>query len=151
MGLFDRLSPSHWWADPREPIGGPLYLGLAVVLGIVFVASAAVWILAPRLANGHRFRRRLIARLAVVALVLAAVGLLLLLFRWQLVPFFSKRLWFYLWGVAVIATTAYAVYYRRCLYPKRLAAWEDRERRRRYLPKPGHGGARSRQRGRRRR
>jgi hypothetical protein len=84
-------------------------------------------------------------------MALAAIGLLLLLFRWQLVPFLSKRLWMILWGVAVVALPIYAYLYWKRRYPLLMTAWEDSERRRRYMPKPASGSGRSRRRGRRRR
>jgi hypothetical protein len=121
--IFERLLPGHWWTDPNESIGGLPY-------------------------PAHQ---RLIARAAKWTLGLASTGLLLLLFRWQLVPFLSKRLWLYLWCLAIIGVIAYAVQYWRRSYPRDLADWEDAERRRRYLPKPGQGGSRSRRRSRRRR
>jgi hypothetical protein len=149
--ILQRLSPAYWWTDPTSTIEGPLVQAFAIILGTVFVLAVMAWVLAPRLAPGHRLHQRLIARAAKWALALAAIGLLLLLLRWQLVPFFSKRLWMILWFAAVVASLAYAVSFRRRRYPELLAEWEASERRRRYLPKPGHGAARSRRRSRRRR
>ncbi len=151
MDLFERLLPGYWWTDPNESIGGLAYQGLAIALGIVFVAAIVVWILAPRLAPAHRLHQRLIARAAKWALALASIGLFLLLFRWQLVPFLSKRLWLILWGLSCAGAVVYAWQYRRRVYPLDLADWEDGERRRRYMPKAGRGGSRSNRRSRRRR
>jgi hypothetical protein len=106
---------------------------------------------APRYFANHRFRQRQVTRLAVIVLFFAAVGLLLLLFRWEQVSFLSKRLWLYLWWLAAFGTAIYIYFYLKKVYPVRLAAWLDAERRRRYLPRPGSGQPRSRRRSRRRR
>ena len=151
VNMLDKLSPTYWWTDPGTTIEGPVVIGFAAVLGIMLVVSVAVWILAPRLAAEERPKQRMIARIAKWSLGFAVVGLLLLLFRWQLVPFLSKRLWFVLWGAGAIAGIAYAANYWRTVYPERRVAWQEAERKRRYLPKPGQGGGRSRRRSRRRR
>jgi hypothetical protein len=149
--ILERFSPSYWWTDPGTTIDGPLPIAFAVALGVVLVLAVAVWILAPRLAPENRLHQRLIVRAAKWVLALVAIGLLLLLFRWQIVPFFSKRIWLILWIVAVIAFVGYVYYYWRKIYPARLAEWESSERRRRYMPKPAQSGGRSRRRDRRRR
>lgn len=151
MEIFDRLSPTYWWADPGTSLDGPLVLAFAIVLGVAFVLAIAAWLLAPRLAPENRLHQRLIVRLAKWVLGFSAVGLLLLLFRWQVVPFFSKRLWLFLWFAALFGGIGYAVHYWRRVYPERRAAWEDSERVRRYLPRAGRAASRSRRRSRRRR
>jgi hypothetical protein len=145
------LSPSYWWTDPGTTLDGPVVLGFAIALGVAFVLAVVLWLIAPRLAPENRLHQRLLVRAAKWAVALTVIALLLLLFRWQVVPFFSKRLWLILWAVAVVAAIGYAAYYWRKTYPLRRAAWEDAERRRRYLPKPGQGAGRSRRRSRRRR
>ena len=149
--ILERFLPSYWWTDPTSTIEGPLVQAVAVLLGLVFVLAIATWIGAPRIGMSNRVVQRLLVRLAKWVAVLAAIGLFLLLFRWQLVPFLSKRLWMILWSVAVIALPVYAYLFWRRRYPELIAAWEDTERRRRYLPKPATGGSRSRRRSRRRR
>jgi hypothetical protein len=147
--IFERLSPSYWWTDPGTSVEGTVPVGFATVLGLAFVASLVVWLLARRIAPENRVLRRLIVRVAKWALAMSAVGLLLLLFRWQIVPFFSKRLWLFLWFAGVIAGIGYLGYYWRRIYPLRLAAWADSERRRRYLPRASQSGSRHRRRSRR--
>jgi hypothetical protein len=75
----------------------------------------------------------------------------LLLFRWQGVPFLSWRIWLVMWWIAAISTAGYIWYYLKRIYPRRLEDWQDAERRRRYMPKPGSGQNRSRRRSRRHR
>jgi len=149
--IFERLSPSYWWTDPGTTLDGPLAVAFAVLLGVAFVLAIVAWLLAPRLAPENRLHQRLIVRLAKWVLGFSAVGLLLLLFRWQVVPFFSKRLWLFLWFAAVVGGIGYVVQYWRRVYPEQLAAWEDSERVRRYVPRAGRGASRSRRRSRRRR
>ena len=149
--IFSRLSPSYWWTDPGTTIDDPITIGFAIVLGVAFVLGIVAWIVAPRLVPENRILQRFIQRIAKWTVGLSAVGLLLLLFRWQIVPFFSKRLWLILWAATVIGMAAYAGYWWRKVYPQRMIAWEESERIRRYLPRPSQSGGRSRRRSRRRR
>jgi hypothetical protein len=149
--IFERLLPSYWWTDPGTTIDGPIAIGFAAVLGVAFVLGIAAWIVAPRLSPENRIVQRFIVRIAKWTVGLSAVGLLLLLFRWQIVPFFSKRLWLILWTATVVGMAAYAVYWWRKVYPLRMIAWEESERIRRYLPRPAQGRGGSRRRSRRRR
>jgi len=151
VDILSRLSPDYWWADPGTTIEGPVPIGFAIFLGLVMVLAVALWILAPRLAHEKRPLQRLLVRVAKWSLGFATAGLLLLLFRWQVVPFFSKRFWLIVWGGSIVGAAAYLVYYCRRVYPQRVTAWEESERRRRYLPRPSQGGGRSRRRSRRRR
>jgi len=149
--IFDRLSPAYWWTDPGTTIDDPISIGFAIVLGVAFVLGIVLWIVAPRLAPENRIIQRFIQRIAKWTVGLSAVGLFLLLFRWQIVPFFSKRLWLILWAATVIGMAGYAGYWWRKVYPQRMIAWEESERIRRYMPKPSQSGGRSRRRSRRRR
>jgi hypothetical protein len=137
--------------DPTSTIEGPIVIGFAALLGVLLVASIAVWILAPRIAPERRMVQRLIERIAKWGVGLAAAGLVLLLFRWALVPFFSKRLWMLLWACSIVGVAVYFGYYWRRVLPAKAAAWEASERKRRYLPKPGQRPGRARPRSRRRR
>lgn len=151
MEILERLLPGYWWTDPSDAIGGPLWAAFAVLLGVMLVAGVAVWLLAPRLAPHHSLHRRLIVRAAHWVVGFAVSGLFLLLFRWQQTPFLSKRLWLFVWLAALAAAIMLAQRYRTRTYPTALAAWNDDERRRRYLPKPSSGGTRTHRRGRRKR
>ena len=109
--LFERLSPDYWWSDPTVSWDGLGAVVFAVVLAAVFVGAAATLALSERLQSVGRLPPQDVRMMASWALGLAATGLLLLLFRWQMTPFFGRRLWFFLWLVAsaaVVATSARA-------------------------------------------
>jgi len=121
-----------------------VYQAFAVLLFLVFIGGAVAWLLAPRVFPNQSLHRQLVVRAATWVMLLTVAALLLLLFRWQIVPFLSKRLWLILWFLAVIGSLAYAERYRRRVYPVHLAAWESNERRKRYTPRPAQTGNRSR-------
>ena len=145
-----RLGPSHWFADATEPIDHPLYVVLAALLTVALIAGIYTRLAADTMFGGHRFKQRLAARTANYVVALAAIGLLILLFRWQPVPLLSKRIWLYLWLLTVIGSIGYGIYYSRRLYPQRLFAYDESARRKRYLPRPSAGAGRARHRARRR-
>jgi drug/metabolite transporter (DMT)-like permease len=147
---FD-FSPADLFTSGSGSLDNPAYLAMAIVFGIALLVAAFAWIAAPRLFADHRFRQRVVTRLAITLFTFAAVGLLLLLFRWQGVPLLSWRIWLVVWWLAAIGTSIYIWYFLKRVYPKRLAAWLDAERRRRYMPKPGSGQQRGRRRSRRNR
>ena len=110
MGPFDwrRLSAEHWFAEASEPIDHPAYVALAAVQGLVFAVAVFASLVADPLLAERPAARHAIGRAATVAGLLAAVGLVVLLFRWQPVPFFSKRIWLYLWWLGVAAALGWA-------------------------------------------
>jgi hypothetical protein len=145
------FSPSDLFTNGTGAIDNPAYIAMAIVFGIALLVGAFAWIAAPRLFADHRLRQRVVTRLAIALFTFAAVGLLLLLFRWQGVPLLSWRIWLVVWWLAALGTAIYVWYYLKRIYPRRLTAWLDAERRRRYMPKPGSGQQRSRRRSRRNR
>jgi hypothetical protein len=130
------LSPSGWLADPTEPINHPVYVVLAGVLALALVAAIYIRIDPERVAGPRRFTQRLAQRWATWAVWLCLAGLTILLFRWQPVPLLSKPLWGLAWWLSLLAALAYLVYFYRRRYPAQLAALEESERIRRYLPRP---------------
>ena len=112
MSRFDweRFSPDHWFADLSDPIEHPLYLALAIVQTLVLAAATFARLMADVLVADAPESRQLVSAVAGLAAILAGLGLLVLLFRWQLlVPFLTKRIWLYAWGVAVTLAVGWSV------------------------------------------
>lgn len=112
MGLFDwrRLTPEHWFVDLTDPMDHPLYAVLALTQSLVFALAVFASLVAEPLLAGRPAARRAISRAATIAGFLAAIGLVILMFRWLLVPYFTKRIWLYLWWVGVAAAVAWGAY-----------------------------------------
>lgn len=121
MGLFDwrRLSPEHWLAENPDPIDHPMYVVLAVVQTLVFAAAVVARLVADPLLADRPAVHHSLSRVAAVAGILAAIGLVLLLFRWQPVPFLSKRVWLYLWWIGVAVAAGWATFSARRHSPGR--------------------------------
>ena len=111
LGLFDwrRFSLERVFADASDPIEHPAYLMLALAQTLAFALAVFARLLADPLLANRPAARRALSRAATIGGLLAAVGLVILLFRWQPVPFLSKRLWFHLWCVGVLAALAWAL------------------------------------------
>ncbi len=100
--LLDRLSPDYWWSDPTTAWDGAWVLMFTLLLATAFVVAATAATLAPRLQASCGHLQINIGRTAAWVLGFAAVGLLLVLFRWQATPFFGKRLWIILWFATML-------------------------------------------------
>ncbi len=126
MDLLDpsRLSPGHWLADASEPISHPLYAILAALLTLGLIVGIYVRLAVGEMFGGHRFKQRQAA---------------------------SKRIWLLLWSAGTAALVAYSSFYYLRMYPRRLVAYGETERRRRYLPRPAAAATKPRRRSRRRR
>ncbi len=112
MGPFDwrRLTPEHWFVDLTDPLDHPLYAVLAALQSLAFALAVFASLVAEPLLAGRPTARRALSRAATVVGFLAAIGLVLLLFRWLLVPYFTKRIWLYLWWVGVAAAVAWGAF-----------------------------------------
>ena len=143
------LGPSSWFADPAEPIDHPLYVVLAATLAVAVIGGIIVRLLASGMFDGHRLKQRLAMRMASCISWIAAIGLVILLLRWQPVPLLSKPIWWYLWVLTAVGLVGYAGYYYRRRYPQRRLAYEESARRKRYLPRHSASAGRQRQRQRR--
>lgn len=107
--ITDRLRPEYWWSDPTVAWDGPGVVILAALLAAVFVGAAAALVLAPCLTPSESHYRHAVTRTAAWILGGASTGLLLLLFRWQVTPFFGRRLWLFLWMAVALTLSATAL------------------------------------------
>jgi formate hydrogenlyase subunit 3/multisubunit Na+/H+ antiporter MnhD subunit len=146
---WSRFSPTHWFADVREPIDHPAYAVLAAMLVVALFVSIFMLVISRDTMGGHRAKQRQLRRVATAVAWLAGIGLVILFFRWQPVPVFSKRIWFYSWIMAALGTAGFFAHDYRKRYPARLAAFEADQRRRQYMPKPARKAERSKSRRRR--
>jgi len=128
--------PALWLFDPRRGELYPLYIGLGVLFGLVFVGAIVAHLLAPRLVRRHRLRLRLLRRLTTALAAISGLGLFWLACRAFALPLFSRPLWLWFTVIALVGVLVYALYYWRRRYPHEARAYEDVVRRRRWMPTP---------------
>lgn len=129
-------SPGQWFSDPYVAIMPPFYVALTALFAVLVVGGLVLYSLAPRLFHGHALRVRLTRQLVIWLAVLGGLGLLWMGARALALPLFAKPLWLWLTLLTLAGVIGYAGYYWRRRYPQELSAWEERERRRRWMPTP---------------
>lgn len=127
-----KISPGALLEDPRR-VDSPIYLVFLGVFVLVFVLGLVMAIGAQRLGQGNRLHQQLLGRYGAWGGWLGGVGMIVIGLRYTNVPLFSKRLWTALNVLAVLAVATHVVWYRIRRYPAEIAAYQEEERRRRFL------------------
>ncbi len=130
------LNPTQWFYDPRPGPPPTFYLIVGDLFGLLLIAAVALYVVAPRLVNGHRLRTQFVRRLATALGCVGAAGGFWGLARALGWPLLAKPLWLWLTLLALAAVVGYASYFWRTRYAAELSAWDERERRRRWTPTP---------------
>ena len=130
------FSPGQWFSDPRVAATPTFYILLGDLFGLLLVGGLIVYLIAPRITKRHRLRTELLRRLVTALAIIGGCGLFWVGARALALPLFAKPLWLWLTLVGLFAVLAYAAYYWRRRYPLELATWEERARRRRWMPAP---------------
>jgi hypothetical protein len=128
---------------PNE-VFGPLAIIYLIVFGLGFVLSVFLYNDGARHYVDHPVKRRVIRRGAGVATAVFGVGLFFFGIRvLQIDPFtFGRRMWLWLSALAALIMAIYFIYYARVVYPARLTAYEEQQRKQRYIRPPAGAGAR---------
>jgi hypothetical protein len=130
------IIPGLLLADPRQGYAHPLYVALGVLFAVILIGSLLAYLLAPRLLHRHRLHTELLRRLTGALALVSGLGLFWILARVVGMPLFARPLWLWFTLLALVATIVYAGYYWIKRYPDRRRAYEEAERKRRWLPTP---------------
>lgn len=132
---FSQLITSSYWLDRFVVTLSREFFIAWLVLSLVFIAAAI-------LIYFESSRRRLppawsawTGRLVTMLSVMGVVSLVLLFFRYQRSPFFSMRLWMLLWAIGLLGWSLRLAIDAYRKVPPAVAAWRDRQRIEKYLPK----------------
>jgi hypothetical protein len=121
-----------FWLDLRPPALLPIYenilIGFIVLLTVAAILSSL---------NGKKYGNGLYGkiwkRIFSFSLTNAILGLLLLFFSYEVVPFLSARFWFILWG-ASMAIWAYFIFKASKEIPKIKEQMEKEKEFNKYIP-----------------
>lgn len=124
------LTVDYWFNLAPEP-----FLPLAHKLFIAFIIAlaAAAFIIAIAKSKSGIYRG-FFKRLYAFCLTNAVIGLILLFFDYESVPFFSARFWIALWGLTMIAWLIPILKSLKVI-PRRKKEREQEQELKKYLPK----------------
>ena len=134
--LASRLSPGWLLEDPQK-VRSTGYLVVLAFFAIVMIVGIVLAMGGNRLSKGQRLHRRLMELYGQWLAWTGGLGVVIIALRYADVQLFSKRLWTALDIMVVLAIIGHFVWYRIRRYPDELAAYNEEERRRRYLPTGG--------------
>ncbi len=118
---------------PRE---SQLIFGFAIFFGLAIIISAIVWLFFVRKEQQEPLLRAIRRRIVLWLFVTGLVGLFLVFFRWQGIPYFAGRIWLLLWLIISAGWLALIGSYLLKKFPKERSLYQERLLRERYLPKP---------------
>jgi len=121
----------HFWFNLRPPALLPIYqkffIGLVIAL---IVASFIFWFIKSKRRNVYiNFWRNLY----YFSFTNSFIGIVLLFFSYELVPFLSARFWFLLWGAGIIAWLIF-IFKSLIAIPKRRKKIAEEEEYKKYIP-----------------
>lgn len=127
----------HYLTAPlgETPTFGPFSIFYLAIFGVTFIAAAFLQRWAQRAYADHKLKRDLITHASSWFMWVTGVGLLFFVPRAMRFQFltFEKRIWLYLCFLAFFAVVAYWIYYFQTTFKPRLADFEKRRERRKYV------------------
>jgi threonine/homoserine/homoserine lactone efflux protein len=132
-------NPLSWGYMTTPPGSGkvldPFGIAFLIVFGVGFLVSLILSNDGARRFVQHPVARRVIRRLAGIALIVFGAGIFFFAIRaLEINPFtFGLPLWLWLCVLAALAMALYFVYYARRVYPAQRQAYERNQVKQRYL------------------
>ncbi len=146
------LSLFRWFQlRPGPPPEG--YWALVGLYALGLGASAAYFVTVRQRFGDHSYRMATARRVGLSAGIVSAFGLIFVALRFLEIPYLSLRLWVNTITLGAVGLGLFLAYYFVRKYPVSLHAFDERQLRERYLPKPKPkaktaGGSRPRRRAR---
>lgn len=137
-----RLNPFDWQFLTSPPPGnaplGPFgWAFTALMVGLFAVGAYFYFFKRAEWRGTNSVHRRAAERWGPMAMWIAGLALLFVLFRVITLDFFNLRIWLYLWFLATLAAAGWFYYWFRTKYPKEMARFQKKQRARQYMPTSG--------------
>lgn len=128
------LSLSFWFNLYPPKLSQPyVYILIILVLGLI-LATFVFWFLKNQKGKSKNFKLQGFRSLYSFSITNAALGLLLLFFNFNKIPFFSARFWYPLWLVEMLVWLYFIFKFFRRSIPEKLKKAEQEEKYKKYLP-----------------
>ena len=137
MKYFDltKLANLSYLIDQRPAPDSTLVLVLAILFALAIIGSGLLWFSLFRRERQYPILARVRERTVRFLFASGFVGLILVFFRWQGIPYFASRIWLLLWIVVTIVWLVRLLMYLLKKFPKERKIENNRMLKERYLPK----------------
>lgn len=128
--MSNLLSLSFWFnlrPDILMPIYQKIFIGFVIFLAICSLVS---WLISSKKRNLYTFFWRKIYSFSLINFF---VGLILLFFSHELIPFLSARFWFLLWGLSMAVWLVF-IFKTLAVIPKKKKQIEKEREYKKYIP-----------------
>jgi hypothetical protein len=124
--FFDPL----FWFNQRPGLFTTGFRNVFIGLLVVFLVAAIVSLI---LKGKKGFLSKFWSKVFNLSLVSFIVGILLLFFNHEMIPFLSSRFWFLLWAIGFITWSVFIIRYLKTLPAKKKELEQEREYKK-YIP-----------------
>ena len=130
---FKKLLDTDYLFETYPPTNG-LYLYLVIIFAVFIFGAIATWWINRK--NKSLVYRRLLNSLFNLLLTIGILGLFLIFFRWQEIPYLGNRIAFIILFFVTVIWGGYVGWYRLVILPKEIKIKSEKDRFEKYLPRP---------------
>lgn len=134
LDLTKLLNSRYLFARRPEP-NSELLFTFAILFGLILISSGLLWLYFSRRERYEPFLMRLRIRLVRWSFTTGFVGLLLIFFRWQGIPYLSSRFFLLLWLVISTVWFLTLITYLLKKFPGERTITQSHQLREKYLPR----------------
>ncbi|MBI4175402.1 hypothetical protein HY523_02165 [Candidatus Berkelbacteria bacterium] len=134
LDLTKLLNSRYLFARRPEP-NSELLFTFAILFGLILISSGLLWLYFSRRERYEPFLMRLRIRLVRWSFTTGFVGLLLIFFRWQGIPYLSSRFFLLLWLVISTVWFLTLITYLLKKFPRERTITQSHQLREKYLPR----------------
>ncbi len=133
---FAPLLDYHYWLNSYPvPLGPSLAGGIFVFFAWFLLTSLILHLISHGMHEKNALKADNLKRIVHLLSTIGFLGLLILFFSYEQLPFLGMRFWFFLLFILFLVWLIRIIIYIICDYPKKKSIQEDRERLLKYLPK----------------
>jgi hypothetical protein len=135
MSYFKPLiTLSFWFNVNPPPFVGPVFIGLGILLAVIFIAGIAIkWFAYKKRSNPPL--HRVLSRIGRAEIAVALIGAFFYFVSYEQIVLVSARFWWLLLAVAAVVWKVYIFLDIKKRYPVEKKALADRMAKEKYLPK----------------
>jgi hypothetical protein len=134
MIYFNEIFSKNYLFNPNPgELGGIFYI-LGICLGSIAI-SIILWFLLTKIESKRSIYKKLKIKIFNPLFYLPIIGLFLIFFQWQQLPYLSFRIFMLLWIVGAILWAVFVILYILIRFPRQMREFSETEQLNKYLPR----------------